>query len=151
MKVALNYIMISVLFMTVLIGCTKEEEEEPVQKSNTELLIVHDWKYTNMVAAPPYDTLDIWILKEDCFKDNVFSFFADGTGAVDDGSKKCEPTDANVSPFSWQWLNNETEIEIIDTKGTLLWTNVVISSGKLTAQEESTFFDYIDITLEESQ
>ena len=147
MNVAMKYVLISLLAVTVLVGCTKEEEEEPVKKSNTELLVVHDWKYTNMVAAPPYDTLDIWILQDDCIKDNVVTFFADGNGVVDEGGKKCEPTDPQTNNFSWKWLNNETEIEIIDDVDTTMLTNVSITTSVLTARQEDSFFDYIDVTL----
>lgn len=46
----------------------------------------------------------------DCDKDNIITFKADGTGTLDEGPTKCDPGNPQTSPFTWSFKNGETVI-----------------------------------------
>ncbi|RYF98919.1 MAG: hypothetical protein EOO02_17970, partial [Chitinophagaceae bacterium] len=45
---------------------------------------------------------------EACETDNLITFKVDGTGTIDEGANKCDPSDPQSVGFSWTFKNNET-------------------------------------------
>ncbi len=92
-------------------SCSKDEDTGP---SNTELIVSATWKYNNggvdvnndgLIDAPvpPGYVLD-------CDKDNTLTFKDDGTGTLDEGATKCDPSNPQTSAFTWSFKNGETYI-----------------------------------------
>jgi len=111
MKYLVGIIMIGSLFFQS--SCSKDEDSGP---SNTELIASAAWKYNNSgadvnndgfidAAVPPGYILD-------CDKDNTLTFKNDGTGTLDEGANKCDPSSPQTSVFTWTFSNAETFINI---------------------------------------
>lgn len=47
-----------------------------------------------------------------CLLDNKGTFNADGSGINDEGTTKCVTSAPQTSPFTWAFVNNETELNI---------------------------------------
>ena len=110
MKYLVGILMIGSLYL--LSGCSKDDA--PSGPSNTELIVSAAWKYNNSgvdvnndgfidAPVPPGYILD-------CDKDNTLTFKNDGTGTLDEGSNKCDPTNPQTSTFTWSFTNGDTHI-----------------------------------------
>ena len=44
--------------------------------------------------------------------DNTGTFNSDGTGTTDEGPTKCDPSIPQTAAFTWQFKNNETEMQV---------------------------------------
>lgn len=109
MKYLVGIILISTLYFQS--SCSKDEDTGP---SNTELIASSAWKYMNSgvdvnndnfidAPVPPGYILD-------CDKDNTLTFKNDGTGTLDEGANKCDPSNPQTSPFTWSFKSGETYI-----------------------------------------
>ncbi|RYY14646.1 MAG: hypothetical protein EOO04_29900 [Chitinophagaceae bacterium] len=111
MKRMLQFPVMAVFLVTSLFVSCKKDDDGP--KSNTEKLALAPWKYdkvmvdqdNNGTGDVPGDTQ-----VEDCDKDNLITFKANGTGNIDAGADKCDPQDPQQTAFTWTFKNNETII-----------------------------------------
>ncbi len=140
---AFAFILISAIFV---FSCTKKEEDNEPPQNKTTLLTSSDWKMSNQVASPPFDTLDIWISVDDCIKDNVFSFEKNGNGMMDEKAKLCEPSDDQFNPLLWTFENDEKDLQWVINDDTTLIRDVVITPDSFYGNQVSIFFDYITVT-----
>lgn len=105
----------SVLFLItvfVLTGCKKSNSLK--EKTKTELLTASQWKFSQVGIDQNSDgTIDYPLpttLLPVCEADNLFTFKADSTGVLDEGKELCTTTAKQTTPFTWKFLNNDTEI-----------------------------------------
>lgn len=110
--------------MAVLPACSKEDNFAS-SETKTELLVKTSWKFEKAEASP---VGDISSELEACQTDNLLIFLAasasstSGTGTLDEGPTKCDPSDLQSSSFDWELTNN----------GTVLRSSVPLFSGSST-------------------
>ena len=110
MKYLVGILMIGSLYLQS--SCSKDDE--PAGPSKTELIVSSAWKYnTSGVDVNNDGFIDApapqgYIM--DCDKDNTLTFKNDGTGTLDEGGTKCDPTNPQTSPYAWSFRNGETYI-----------------------------------------
>jgi hypothetical protein len=101
-------------------GCSKDDSASGETK--TELITKSSWKYEN--AGGDIDkngTIDMpppASLLQPCITDNFLVLNADGTGTIDEGATKCDPTLQQTTSASWSFSNNET---VLNLSGNGLW------------------------------
>ena len=96
-------------------GCKKDDSDPAPTTSKTTLLAQQSWTFNNAGLDPNKDgTIDTDISSQisACLKDNILSFSANGNGSMDEGATKCNSTDAQIVPFTWNFASNETLINI---------------------------------------
>ena len=112
-----NKFFILSIFSFVFFSCVKDDSSSPATTtSNTTILTQQSWKFNNAGLDPNKDgTIDQDISSQvtACLKDNSVSFASNGSGTVDEGATKCNPTtDPQTVPFTWSFASNETLINI---------------------------------------
>jgi hypothetical protein len=68
-----------------------------------------------------------------CRKDDFLKFNSDNTGVSDEGATKCNTTDPQTAPFSWNFSENETKLTFQNT--TLTIDVLTETSMVITAQD----------------
>lgn len=107
----LKLFIISFSFITIIISCSKENANT---KSRTELLVQKNWKYE--IAG--LDENNNGVIEESengllpCQSDDIFTFYANGTGVLTNGSSQCIPGEQYTTNFNWSFMSNETELAI---------------------------------------
>jgi hypothetical protein len=91
------------------LGCNKDDDNPP-QKTKTELITQSTWKLSTVNAA---GFGDVTAQIPACYKDNIYTFVSNGSGSVNESTTVCSPTTAG--PFTWGFLNNETTLHISTT------------------------------------
>jgi hypothetical protein len=110
------------VFMTVLPACSKDDDDPAPAETKTELLVKSTWKFEKAEAGI---IGDVSSQLEPCLKDNLLIFAAasssaiSGTGTVDEGTTKCDPSDPQTASFTWELINS----------GAVLRSSVVIFPG----------------------
>ena len=98
-----------ICILAISAGCKKGDS-----KSRTELLAQASWKYADAGLDANRDgTIDSPVppgFLQDCDLDNTITFNTNGTGVVDEGASKCDPSNPQSEPFSWTFKNNEQVI-----------------------------------------
>jgi hypothetical protein len=94
-------------------GCRKPDQPA---RSRTELITAAPWKFSQVGIDQNNDGIaDIPLpstFVSTCSTDNLYTFKADSTGILDEGPIICSSINPRVSPFTWYFLNNQTEINI---------------------------------------
>lgn len=83
-------------------------EDDPVPKTNTQLLTQGSWKFSSATA----NGSDASGFLQACQKDNIYTFVAAGTGTIDEGPSKCNSGDPQTVAFNWNFASNETILHI---------------------------------------
>jgi len=99
----------------VLFSCKKDEKS----KTKTELLSNGSWHVTAYTVDPPIDwdgdgtdESNVYPVIEQCIKDDHTTFFANGTGELDEGPTKCDPNDPQTIPLSWEFDQSESQLTV---------------------------------------
>ena len=105
-----------VLFATVMamVSCSKDDEESQ-PPTNTELITRSAWKFEDAGAdLDKNGSIDFSLADQipDCVLDNTLTLSTGGTGAVDAGAVKCDPSEPQSAPVTWSFANNETALTI---------------------------------------
>ena len=97
----------------VLFSCKKDEKS----KTKTELLSNGSWHVTAYTVDPPIDwdgdgtdESNVYPVIEQCIKDDHTTFFANGTGELDEGPTKCDPSDPQTIPLTWAFDQSESQL-----------------------------------------
>jgi hypothetical protein len=103
------------LVLVVLFSCKKDDKT----KTKTELLTNGSWHVTAYVVDPAIDwdsdgddETNVYEIMDECVKDDHTTFFANGTGELDEGASKCDPGDPQDIPLSWKFEQNDTQLSI---------------------------------------
>lgn len=103
--------MVLVLGVLCVASCSKSDSDEK-GKTNTDKISASTWKYDKAeIDANKDGTADTPIpagYLEACETDNLITFKADGSGTIDEGPAKCDPTDPQSLAFTWTFKANET-------------------------------------------
>ena len=103
----------AIFFVLLLAACSKKDTA--ASKSKTELLTSGSWKLTAVTADDDanrtYET-DSYAGFSDCYKDNYYTFRANGELELNEGPSKCSPTDSQTETATWQLTQNETHLTI---------------------------------------
>lgn len=132
-KQLFSLIILTAVFMTLLPACSKDDDDPAPTETKTELLIKSSWKFEKAEAGL---LGDISSQLDACVKDNLLIFVAasasstSGTGTLDEGTTKCDPSDPQSGNFNWELINN----------GTVLRSSVILFPGG------STDFNIVSLT-----
>jgi len=130
MKRQFNTLAILVTFsLLIFTGCSKDDTAPPA-KTNTELISTGTWKF----SAATVGVTDVSGFLQPCQKDNIITFAAAGTGTLDEGPLKCNGSDPQTSPFTWNFLSSETQLFVsatLFTGGSSTFTIVSLTATQL--------------------
>ncbi len=121
-------------------SCSKDEKVVQTPITRTQLLS-KNWKQTDLLASIPGSapTSVFLTVMEACQRDNIWSFKADGTYVVSEGSTKCLPSDPDqATSGTWLFTDAETKIIIDDVNEvpqTFTITELTTSSLKITGTQ----------------
>ena len=128
--------MIFSLCLAAFASCSKGDDDDG-EPTPTQLLTTVPWKYDNAgIDANGDGTIDTALPDgtiEDCDKDNTYTFQPDGTGTMDEGATKCDPSNPQSIPFQYSLNSNASVINFPDTVITGISGDVAIK--KLTATQ----------------
>lgn len=126
-----------------LSSCKKDESITPTstaEPTKKDFLVNGEWILKSSVVNGD----DVTSLLEDCVKDNISIFKADGIYISDEGATKCDPNDKQVVKGKWEFKDNKTKI-IIDnndpvsvktlTKDTLRISAITFKDNNVYASE----------------
>lgn len=98
-------ILFAILVLLTFQACTKEPESHP---TNTELITSSPW----LMVDYKVNNIRFYGILEDCEKDNLSIFNANGTYTVEEGTTKCDEMDPQmIDQGTFRFINGETEIE----------------------------------------
>src|ERR1700675_4114342 len=90
----------TIFFFLLLAACSKKDKVA----SKTELLTSGSWKLTAVMADNDangtYET-DAYAGFSDCYKDNYYTFKANGELEPNEGPTKCSSTDPQTQTATW--------------------------------------------------
>ncbi len=116
-------------------SCKKSNSSGPVSKTKTQLISQSSWRLTGAKIAGGGSVINDL---QDCQKDNVYTFHTDGTGDADENTLKCNTSDPQTNPFTWNFQSNETILFIstpLYTNGSNQFNIVSISESSLVAYQ----------------
>ncbi len=117
-----------------VVGCKKDDP------SPTEILTAGTcWKMTLLEGFDTANNLWVAVPIEDCDADNCFTFKADQSFSVEEGSTKCDPDDPQTSTGTWSLSDDGKKLSLSDSSTSDVGTIVELVSGKLVY--EATFDD----------
>lgn len=111
----MKYILPSFLFLVLFSACSKDENDPP---TNEELLASGTWKFDEGgVDNDQNGTVDLIVsggLLDPCIADNTITFSTTGTGVIDEGGTKCDPSANQSTNFNYtlSTVNNQTQITL---------------------------------------
>jgi hypothetical protein len=109
MKTKSVHVLLLLCTVIAFLSCRKEMNGV---SANVELLTGQSWSYEEFGIDQNLDgDIDIPENIENCAKDDLVQFNANGSGNFDQGSNLCYPEFPQSSPFDWQFHNNETQLE----------------------------------------
>lgn len=101
----------------LLLSCRKEKTGSQKER----LLTMKNWQYHEFGIDENLDgEIDIQTGFEDCAEDDLVKFNTGGKGLFNQGTMLCYPTFPQTQDFTWQFHNNETQLEYGGTIHTIL-------------------------------
>ena len=109
-------------------------KEDP---TTTELLTDGGWNLKTLTIDPSVTVNEVVITDYyhqlyDYDKDNILTFFSDGTYTSDEGALKEHPTDPQTKQGNWLLSNSEDMITVFLNEDTAVYTLASISENALT-------------------
>lgn len=106
----------AILLFIISFWACSEKETTPAP-SNTQMISEGSWKYESGGADMNRDgSIDVTFESVGaipaCRLDNTATFNANGSGIADEGTTKCNTSDPQTLPFTWNFSNNETRVNI---------------------------------------
>jgi len=137
MKKQFYSLAIPALFSLLIFTSCSKNDPAPALKTKTELLTSSSWKF----SAATVGGTDVSGFLQACQKDNILTFTPAGTGTLDEGPTKCNGSDPQTNPFTWNFLTNETQLFIsatLFTGGSSTFTLVTLSATQLVLSQNIT-------------
>ena len=103
MKTFIKYLgLISLATLLIFGACSKKDDDNPPEKTKTELLTAGFWKVTAMTVDPGINfggtiITDFYAQMLDCQKDDLTKFETNGKITDDEGATKCDPNDPQTT------------------------------------------------------
>jgi hypothetical protein len=138
-----NPIVLLLLFFSIFftVSCKKE-------KTKTELLTDKTWLTTAITVEPGIATggapiTDLLAQYEPCVRDNVFQFTLDKKYSVEEGTTKCNPSDAqSLETGTWFLDSSETLLtKVASDEKTILFKLMELNAKTLKMSEQRTLRD----------
>jgi hypothetical protein len=100
-------ILLVIVCFTVLSfsSCDKNDSPPP---SNTDHITRSAWKFDKAMSG----STDVSGFVNACYKDNVMTFLATGSGTLDEGASKCNSGDPQTVNFTWNFTNNGNTLNV---------------------------------------
>ena len=120
-----------------VISSCSDKDPDPAPKTKTELITSSSWKFQSATASGTDVSNTPQI---SCFKDNIITFSANGSGSINEGVDICAPTTAG--PFTWNFISNETQLYIsapLVSSGSNTFTLVSINETNLVVSQTVNF------------
>jgi hypothetical protein len=130
-NLTLSILLVSGLFF---VACKKSSSHP---KTNTDFLTQSSWKFDNAKV----NGNDVSIFLQACQTDNVLTFSTNLTGSLDEGATKCNSTDPQTNPFTWNFASNETVLHVstvLFTGGSSDFIIVTLNDTQLVLQQTIT-------------
>ena len=130
-RIAVLTLLISLFFT----ACSKSDSNS--SKTNTELITQGSWKFSNAKVSGT----DVSAFLQTCQKDNILVFAAAGTGTLDEGATKCNSSDPQSNPFTWNFATNETVLHVstvLFTGGSSDFSIVSLTGAQLVLSQDIT-------------
>jgi len=108
MKKQIASLFISLLTVLFFLPACQKDNNLPVVKTKTQLLTQATWKFSSATAGGA----DASGFLQACQKDNVYTFVAAGTGTINEGASKCNTSDPQTNPFTWNFTGSESMLNI---------------------------------------
>lgn len=152
-KKLFSLIILAAVMMTVLPACSKEDDDPAPTETKTQLLIKSTWKFEKAEAGL---LGDISSQLDACLKDNLLTFTAasatstSGTGTIDEGPTKCDPSNPQTGSFNWELLNNGTTLRssvVLFPGGSTDFTIVSLTGTNLVISQEMEIDPYPPVTV----
>ena len=109
----MKYLVFTLMISFLLLPACSKDDKQPTK---TEILTNGIWKFDNGgIDQDKNGTVDInftTAILPACVFDNTVSFSSNGTGVTDEGLNKCNPAGPQTTPFNWNFVSNETAINI---------------------------------------
>lgn len=139
MKKLLSFAALGLLSVSLaFVSCSKDDDDDsPAPKTKTQLITQSTWRF----SAATVGGADVSPFLQACQKDNILTFASNGTGIVDEGPLKCNAGDPQTNPFTWNFLNNETQLFISATLfsgGSSTFNIVTLSETQLVVSQNIT-------------
>jgi hypothetical protein len=131
-KIALSYTAIALVSCFIIASCSRDAVNDNTD-SNTAKISQGSWTFKSAESAGIDVSNDVAYF-DPCQKDNVFDFSASGTGTMSEGSTKCDPSDPNAVPFTWNFQNGETKLAVsinFFSHGSLLFDVVSLNANEM--------------------
>ena len=123
--------------MVANFGCSKDDDDNPAPKTNTELLTTGTWKFSDVKVSGQ----SVASFFDPCQKDNILTFLAAGTGTAAEGATKCNASDPDSQAFNWAFQTNETVLFVSNpffTGGSTTFTIVSLTETQLVLSQTIT-------------
>jgi hypothetical protein len=134
-------LILAVTVAMAFVSCKKDDDNNsnngnpsPTQ-TKTQLISAKSWKGVSLTVGGA----DFWSQLDDCDKDDIYIFKADGVYVADAGATKCDPGDPQQYTDTWKFIENETKL-VYDGDTTIIKE---LTSSKMVLQG-----DYGGITAE---
>ncbi len=133
------------------VSCKKEEERITLR---TEMITASSWRIAALdmkqrIGSGAVVETDMYDLMGDCQRDNQYTFNMDQTITFDEGEEKCDP-DApqsyTIPDTKWAFKTADTQLEITDTSGAVVWDILSFNDTALIIQNRVTEYDTITTT-----
>lgn len=99
----------------LLFSCKKDDKS----KTRTELLTNGSWHVTAYTVDPAIDfdgdgtdETNVYAVMDECITDDRTTFFANGSGELDEGPTKCSNTDPQTVPLTWSFDDTEQKLQV---------------------------------------
>ena len=99
----------------LLFSCKKDNKS----KTRTELLTNGSWHVTAYTVDPAIDfdgdgteETNVYAVMDECITDDRTTFFANGTGELDEGATKCSTNDPQTVPLTWTFDQAEEKLQV---------------------------------------
>ena len=93
-------------FSTILFSsCDKTDDALP---TNSDYVTKSSWKFDKAMSGGS----DVSGFLNACYKDNVMTFQANGSGSLDEGATKCNAGDPQTTNFTWNFSNDGSTLNV---------------------------------------
>ena len=103
----------SILFSGIIISsCSKDDENDSLTETKTDLLTKSKWKATAGTIEPAFNgSTDLWAISDACSKDNTVFFKSDNSVVFDEETSVCSGKSQQVTG-TWSLGSDETVLSI---------------------------------------
>ncbi|QIX61246.1 hypothetical protein HER32_08670 [Hymenobacter sp. BT18] len=130
------FLALAIVASSAFFGCGKDKD--PAPKSKSELLMAKSWRVTAQTETVGSNTQDTFSSEEDCTKDDLAKFMANGIFIADEGKTKCDPSDPQQFAGNWTLTSNDSKLLITVFIAAVEFDITELSENKLVLTTQDT-------------